>query len=196
MDVRKNVLSVLAGLLTLSVQASQTGNEKAQKQVSSAREEAQVALMKAVNFALTGTDDASVEAKDLSTCVFVRDNKATDYQHKIEVYFLNNVEASRIRITPIEQRFENNVSEVVSVRVTINGEEPVYEDRAINAFDAAFLDYIEATEKPAELEKYRSSARLRETAITLILQTREIDRVVRAWKYIYANGCKSAKSSF
>ncbi len=93
-----------------------------------------------------------------------------------EVFHLNNVQIDRVSIVPwqnIGGRW---------IQVELRGASTIYE--YTGAYDS---------DKPYQgLNRPRRSA-----SLTLKLQkTTELDRVVRAWRYIYSNGCKGAKSAF
>jgi hypothetical protein len=121
-------------------------------------------FMRAVGFALTGSDDAEVKAVDRANCVF-------DYQG--DVFYLNNVHVDRISI----QGWKNAVEQWTNVE--LHGDDGVVEH---------------ASTSTDPTDKYRSSRSYKQ--YQLRLETGEVDRMKRAWEYIYSHGCIGKKSPF
>jgi hypothetical protein len=135
-------------------------------------------LLKAVSFALTGRDDTVVMAEDLQNCVFriERQQRGSDDQMPSEVFYLNNVDQSRLII---EKRLNVLNGQQYAV-VEIFGEVTVYEDRA--------------TYSSGSPTTFAASTKSSHTSIPV--HTREYGRLARAWKFIYSHGCMGAKSAF
>jgi hypothetical protein len=130
-------------------------------------------LLKAVTFALTGMDDAHVTALDWDQCVF-----RVDEVNVTETYHLGNVDPART--TFARGRSTSQYGDVsYFVDVSIFGEGTVYE---------ILSRFVDKNGAPL-IKRESASDQLR-------LVTREYERVVRAWKYIYLNGCKGRQSSF
>jgi hypothetical protein len=123
-------------------------------------------LMRAVGFALTGSDEADPKAIDRAKCVFAIKNN---------VYRLNNVHVDRITIQGWEQKLAYRVDKWVMV--ALHGDDIVYEQ----------------TSEPTDGSKPQRYT-FKETEIRLT--TGDQDRVTRAWQYIYSNGCAGKKSPF
>lgn len=130
-------------------------------------------LLKAVSFALTGTDDGHVTVVDRNQCVF-----RVDEAHVSETYHLNSVDPKRLTFEHFKSTSQyGDISYFVDV--SIFGEGTVYE----------ILGHFEDTSGAPPMQGATASHQLR-------LPTREYERVVRAWKYIYSHGCKGRASSF
>jgi hypothetical protein len=138
-------------------------------------------FQKAVSFALTGVDDAPVITESQADCVFRVEGRITsgdDETKSIEVYHLNNVDPGRIVIQQMVQTVGPIRNEYIEIR--LYGEDTVYEDRAIYHWN----------------NPQRTVGPEKSSQQTLGIYTKEYDRMVRAWKYIYSHGCRGAKSSF
>jgi hypothetical protein len=85
-----------------------------------------------------------------------------------EVFHLNNLHVERISIQGLVQKSISG--EIRTVTVDLHGEGVVHE--------VTMRRGITSSEK------------------SLILNTSETERVIRAWQYIYANGCVGKKSPF
>ena len=130
-------------------------------------------LLKAINFALTGTDYEYFVFTDHPNCIVTSTRPTTQPGVQIiETYYLNSINAARIAIHKIKT--ESQLGVAYSTQVELHGESVIREIK----YQPATGPVIPANS--AELD----------------LQTTEYDRVVRAWKYIYAHGCKGAVSSF
>lgn len=132
-------------------------------------------LLNAINFALTGFDGIEYRFIDRPGCIVSKSIPSTQPGvQAVETFYLNNIDASRIRLQKMQETSQYDTTP--AARIELHGESVVRE----NAFDP----------QPPNLEPMRS------TNVTLTLNTGEYDRLARAWRYIYAHGCKSAKSSF
>jgi hypothetical protein len=126
-------------------------------------------LLQAVGFALTGSDNAKVQIIDRKNCVF----RIGSY----DVFHLNNVHVDRLV-------FEKSSFGIYDLTVELHGNTPVYEETGNIFKDAGFT-------LPAGVPDHIIS-----NEHTLNLDTKEPDRVQRAWKYIYSHGCVGKKSPF
>jgi hypothetical protein len=129
-------------------------------------------LLKAVAFALTGSDGGHVTAVDWDQCVF-----RVEQVNFSETYHLNNIDPTRLRF---EQSKSTTQYADISyfVEVSLFGKGTVYE------FLSPFEDKGGAPLMQGGVASYQ-----------LHLPTREYQRVVEAWKYIYSHGCKGKISS-
>jgi hypothetical protein len=135
-------------------------------------------LVQAVSFAITGSDASPVVSVDRQHCIF-RVNSNT--------YYLDNIYTNRIAI----RNLKNQLGQFWSV-VEIHGKEkvvdianhPVQEPRVLTE---ALKNY------------YRELYDANSTSVsdhTIRVDTHESDRLVKAWQYIYAHGCKGMTSPF
>jgi hypothetical protein len=131
-------------------------------------------LLKAINFALTGSDRTTYTFEDRSACVVRWIHPSTkDDVKAVDTFFLNNIDLTRAAWQEMEAKSPIfGVSR--SIRVVLHGESVIRENGFIP----------------------QTSQDLTANDVTLDLQTTEKDRLVRAWRYIYAHGCKSAHSSY
>lgn len=125
------------------------------------------AFLKAVTFALMGSDASPPTVVNREDCIFqVVTGK------NVETYHLNNVDPSRTRFTRMMLRNPDGPPTNIT-NVDIYGEDTVYESGSAGGW---------------------SSTQLKSK--TLVVRTEESDRLIRAWKFIYENGCKGKASSF
>jgi hypothetical protein len=137
-------------------------------------------LLNAINFALTGHDGIRYTFSDRTACVMthaqpsfdIMTNSVTPGVQAVEIFHINNIDVSRIVFTKMQRKSRDAVD--YFTRVELHGESVIRE----NTFE------------PARGQSLLSND------VTLDLNTTEYDRLVRAWRYIYSHGCKSAKSSF
>ena len=131
------------------------------------------ALLKAINFALTGSDRITYSFTDRSTCVVSwKHPSAQDGIDAVDTFYLNNIELSRARWQEMETK-TLAFGTTRFIRVQLHGEAAIRSNGFVPA-----------------------STTLTANDVTLDLNTAEHDRLVRAWRYIYAHGCKSAQSSY
>lgn len=153
-------------------------------------------LSQAVSFAITGTDDAKVRAIDAKDCVYAVD-EAT--------YRLNNIHVDRIALKSwTEQSVVAGVArERPFVTVELHGDKTIYE--TVTVTPASTDEEGLTPDMVHEFKKHDPNffkpqpKRTERTALKqahLKLWTSELDRVKRAWEYIYANGCTGKKSPF
>ena len=130
-------------------------------------------LLKAINFALTGGDRTTYVFESREQCTVTSSHpSAQEGVQAVETYYLNNVDVSRIEFLKMHSKSQFETEDFI--RVQLRGESVVR------------VTTFAPTTTPA----------LQWTAVSLDLHTDEYQRVIRAWRYIYAHGCKSAKSSF
>jgi hypothetical protein len=151
------ILLMVAGIIT---GLGATGESSASDSVSTSTNDGHEAVLKAINFALTGVDEITFKFLDEAACVVTNARPGT---RSVDTFYLNAIDASHTKFLLVRQTTTGQT------RVELHGESAIRE----------------TTLRPA-----------RQLETTLSLNTLEHDRVMRAWKYIYANGCTSAKSSF
>jgi len=134
------------------------------------------ALLRAISFALTGSDASNFEFSDAAQCT-VRRSVSNATGHGEEVYYLNNIDPSRSLFTQYTQKYpEYAVSQFFST-VELHGEGAVYV-------------YHWITDRPV----YDNTMKTADHEITVY--TSEHSRLIRSWKYIYTHGCTAAHSSY
>jgi hypothetical protein len=144
------------------------------------------AFMNAVAFALTGSDAAPVQVIDRANCIFMINSKIEDGRAVGEIFHLNNVQTDRISIQP----WQNVAGRWVEV--SLRGASTIYEYTGAYQIDTTNSAMPRDTQ-----EKLQGISRPRRSdSFTIKLYTTETDRVIRAWRSIYANGCKGSKSAF
>jgi hypothetical protein len=134
------------------------------------------ALLKAISFALTGSDGSKFEFSDLSQCTVHRMVSGAN-GHGEETYYLNQIDPSRTVFTQYTQKYpEYAMSEAFST-VELHGEGPLYV-------------YHWVTDLPVYDDTYRTADH------EITVYTSEHSRLIRAWKYIYSHGCRAARTSY
>lgn len=139
-------------------------------------------LVDAVGFALTGTDDAKPLVIDRPNCVFGLGD---------EIFHLNNVETDRITIESYDQRSALGIDRYL--RVGLHGRDTIYESTTQLQYDPSNELYRALKEKDASMFEPKHSS---SNQHLLNLPSSEKGRMVRAWRYIYSNGCVGKKSTF
>jgi hypothetical protein len=125
-------------------------------------------LLEAVNFVLTGKDLGDIRIADRAGCVFERTSTYNGQTLLTERYYLNNVDLSRVTLRgPLTDGFDVYHWIVENIR----GRGVIYE-------------YTNHGGTHQESEWSGN------------LQTVELARVQRAWRYIYTHGCRSAASAY
>jgi hypothetical protein len=133
-------------------------------------------LMRAVGFALTGSNDADVEViGDRAGCVFAIKN---------QVFRLNNVYADRIKIQASQRQWLGVLEQRVTVE--LHGDEIVFEETVEPPKDdgSELLREMRA-KSPSMFEPHHYTY----TRYEFFLSTNDHDGVKRAWQYIYSHGC-------
>jgi hypothetical protein len=137
-------------------------------------------FMRAVGFALTGSDDAEAKAIDRANCVFANKN---------DVFHLNNVHTDRIKI----QGWENKLGDKW-INVDLHGDDVVVE-QTIEPMTDTFANLFGPQWRQTHPEAFVSH-RESHKEFKLRLTTGDVDRVTRAWQYIYSHGCTGKQSPF
>jgi hypothetical protein len=172
------------GALMLSVAAVLTAPAHAETDV----------LLRAVGFALTGSDNAIVRPIDRAHCVFAIGR---------DIYRLNNVQTDRLGPKAWQRVNDNGVVLERWLTVELHGDDTVYEttdepetpltEADVNPKLAAALkskdaEFFNRKPKPPEHHVFNET--------TLRPASNDQDRITRAWKYIYGNGCVGKSSPF
>jgi hypothetical protein len=136
-------------------------------------------FMRAVGFALTGTDDVDIKVIDRISCVFSIKN---------EVFHLNNVYADRIKIQGSQRRLGVPGQRV---RVELLGSEVVFEKNVEppRDDDSEVMRQMRV-QSPSLFEPHHYTY----TEHELFLATNNQDRVKTAWQYVYNHGCTGKRS--
>jgi hypothetical protein len=130
-------------------------------------------LLQVVSFAVTGSDGSKVVVVDRAQCIF---------RVRSDTFYFNNVYTDRISF----QNLHNQLGQAWST-VEIHGKLKVVDVGNVSV------------QEPAELTKalkdyYREVYEANSTSYTdriIRVDTRESDRLVKAWQFIYAHGCQS-----
>ncbi len=128
-------------------------------------------LLRAVGFALTGRDDATVQPIDRKNCVFQIDR---------EIFHLNNVHRDRIFLKGEPNPFGAGLHHLT---VTIHGDKPVYEKRRDGLQEKDLGPEVVREWKKLDPAAFQRSTMVLNEA-TLSLVSEEEDRIFRAWQYI------------
>jgi hypothetical protein len=137
-------------------------------------------LMRALGFALTGSDDADLKVIDRANCVFAIKN---------ELFRLNNVYTDRIEIQG-QQRQRLGVLEQW-VTVTLHGDDIIFEKTVDPPKDDGSELMRQMRAESPELFKPHHYTYTRHE---LFLPTNDQDGVKRAWQYVYGNGCSGKRA--
>ncbi len=138
-------------------------------------------FMRAVGFALTGSDDADPKViGDRVNCVFAITN---------ELFRLNNVYTDRIKIQGWQKQWLGHLEQRVTV--ALHGDEIVFEE----VVDPPKDDGSELTrqmrvESPDLFKQHHYTY----TEHQLYLSTNDQDRVKTAWQYVYSHGCTGKRT--
>jgi hypothetical protein len=137
-------------------------------------------FMRAVGFALTGSDDAEPQAIDRTNCVFA---------YKNDVFHLNNVQTDRVKI----QGRQNKLGDQW-INVDLHGDDVVVEHTTEPMSDELAKMFGQQWQQthPEAFQSHRENRKEYELRLT----TGDLDRVTRAWQYIYSHGCIGKKSAF
>ena len=134
----------------------------------------------AVTFALTGQDTTGVKVLDRANCIFsISDEMLT------QTFYLNDVDLDRLRMDHVVDKSGNDVGVIVN----LHGESKVIERKLTGKI-------AQNQHGLFEIQPDDDGRRSEFNEDSLQFSTNEYDRVVRAWQYIYANGCKGKKSPF
>jgi phenylpropionate dioxygenase-like ring-hydroxylating dioxygenase large terminal subunit len=140
-------------------------------------------LLRAVGFALTGSDDADPKViGNRANCVFAIKNN---------VYHLNNVHYDRIRFKAWQRQSSYGLEK--SITVELHGDDVVFEETIKpvwgEGLDPDSIQRLQAV-RPDFFQSHHYTYR------QLRLDTGDMDRVKGAWQYIYSHGCTGKKSPF
>ena len=138
-------------------------------------------LMRAVGFALTGSNGADVRViGDRAGCVF---------EIKNEVFRLNNVYEDRIKIQGWQKQWLGVLKQWVTVE--LHGDDIIFEESvAPPQDDGSELARQMRVQSPSMFEPHHYSY----TQHELRLATNDEDGVKRAWQYVYSHGCTSKRA--
>jgi hypothetical protein len=138
-------------------------------------------LMRAVGFALTGSNDADLRViGDRTGCVFAIKN---------EIFRLNNVYADRIKIRRLQRQWLGVLEQQVTVE--LYGDDIIFEETVEPPKDdGSELTRQMRVQSPSMFEPHHYSY----TRHELRLGTNDEDRVKAAWEYVYSNGCTSKRA--
>jgi uncharacterized protein YecT (DUF1311 family) len=163
--------------------ATKAGDDQgAPTQHNAAHSEVDV-LLRAIGFALTGSDDADPNViGNRTNCVFAIGNN---------LYHLNNVQTDRLTFQGWETKTAYGIRQ--SITVELHGDDVVFEETQHGAIDdgSAFMSQLHA-QNPTWFESHHYTYKEHE----LELRTNDMDRVKRAWQYIYSHGCTGKQSPF
>jgi hypothetical protein len=149
--------------------------------LSSQAEEVDV-LLRAVGFALTGSDNAAPKTIDRANCVFRVENNT---------FYLNNIHTDRI--TTEQWRQGSAFGGGMFVKLKIHGDKPVVERKTEPLIDDG--SDFKREWKISHPEDFQPHIyKYNETELDL--KTSDQDRVNRAWAYIFSHGCTGKKSPF
>jgi hypothetical protein len=137
-------------------------------------------LMRALGFALTGSDDADLKVIDRANCVFAIKN---------ELFRLNNIYTDRIEIQGSQKQRLGVLEQWVTV--TLHGDDIIFEKTVEPPKDdGSELMRQMRVESPEMLKPHHYAY----TRYELYLPTNDQDGVKRAWQYVYSNGCSGKRA--
>jgi hypothetical protein len=127
------------------------------------------------------TDDSKVIVADRAQCIFKINNFT---------YHLNNVYADRIAV----RNWSNKIGNFWAT-VDLHGKRKIVEEFVpAPVFTGSETDRLLMAGDPNYFAtKAQTSVA---TDYTIRVETRESERLIKAWQYIYANGCKGMTSPF
>lgn len=139
-------------------------------------------LLEAISFAITGSDGANVIPIDRAKCIF----RISD-----DTFYLNNVQTDRISI----QNWKNKLQQWATIE--LHGKDKVAEVYSPGIkFTGSELDQAAMARDPNFFAKRGRPSAAPKNDYTITVYTREQDRLLKAWRYIYAHGCKGTSSPF
>jgi hypothetical protein len=139
-------------------------------------------FMRAVGFALTGSDDAEPKAIDRGKCIFAI---------KRNVFHLNNIHSDRLTFQGWERKQPWGLEQWVTVG--LHGDDVVFEETTEPPKDdgSEVMRQLRAA-SPDMFKPHHYSYKEHE----IHLDTGDQERVKRAWVYIYSHGCVGKQSPF
>jgi hypothetical protein len=139
-------------------------------------------FMRAVGFALTGSDEAEPKAIDRAKCVFAVKN---------DIFHLNNIHNDRLKIQGWEKKQVWGLEQWVTV--SLHGDQVVMEETVEGMKDDGSPLMRQLREMNAEnFKSHHYSYKEHD----IHLDTSDQDRVKRAWEYVYGHGCVGKQSPF
>jgi hypothetical protein len=136
--------------------------------------------MRAVGFALTGTETTDLKVVDRANCVFAVNNN---------LFRLNNVYTDRIKVQGWHQRWLGKIDQ--GVTVDLEGGAIVFETTVEPpGDDGSELMRQMRVESPEIFKSHHYTYTRQE----LRLATSDQDRVKTAWQYVYSHGCTGKRS--
>jgi len=138
-------------------------------------------FMRAVGFALTGSDNADLKViGDRASCVFAVKN---------ELFRLNNVYTDRIKIQGQQRQWLGVLKQWVTVE--LHGDEIIFEETVEPPKDdGSELIRQMQVESPEMFRPHHYAY----TRYELYLPTNDQDGVKRAWQYVYSHGCSGKRA--
>jgi hypothetical protein len=133
-------------------------------------------LLQAVSFAITGSDATEVVVVDRKQCVF---------KIKNDTYYLNNIYTDRISIESWKNKLNDRW-----VTIALHGKKKIIDHG--RKYSGSETDQTMMRADP----NYFSGGPTSVTDETLRISTTESNRIVKAWQYVYATGCKGITSPF
>lgn len=133
-------------------------------------------LIRAISFALTGSDGSNFEFSDVAQCTVHR-TVSNAHGHGEEIYYLNSIDPSRSVFTQYTQKYPEYAMSQSYSSVELHGEGTIYEFHWV-------------TDRPAFDDTMKTPDH------ELTIYTSEHSRLIRSWKYIFSHGCKAAHSSY
>ena len=138
------------------------------------------AFLSAVMFALRGSNNIKIQVVDRPNCVFSLTTESMDGKIVEETYHLNNIDVDRIKM----EQWHNSFSQWIQTE--LHGESVVYEWRLVKP----------GPPLPTSFQKFDLPSHTDSNSTTLIIYSNELQRLTRAWQYVYSHGCKGKKSPF
>lgn len=135
-------------------------------------------LLTAISFALSGKDGVEFRWINKGECIVEKSDTTDDYIWKWR-YFINQIDPNRTTMAQISPTIREPMGEIIA---TVKGENLIYD--------------TDVVQTPSGIAKGRSAPHWRATTMTIRYQISDKDRAIRAWHYIFQNGCKGARSSF
>jgi hypothetical protein len=132
-------------------------------------------FMRAVGFALTGTETTDLKVVDRANCVFALKN---------ELFRLNNVYTDRIKVQAWHEGRFGKIEQ--GVTVDLEGGAIVFETTVEPPDDDGSELMRQMRAKSPEIFKSHQYTYTRQK---LRLATSDQDRVKTAWQYVYSHGC-------
>lgn len=134
-------------------------------------------LLLAVSFGLTGTYSTKVDVIDRNSCIF-KLNETT--------YFLNEVYKDRVMFKELSH----------NILIELHGDNKIYEYMNINKIPVTDDDKLIKELGKKYNVKDLPDGLVTKSDVDLYIPTKDFKLLIRAWQYIYDNGCVGKKSPF